>query len=79
MSQLPFPSPELIPRITLRDRQEHDFLEFLQYHVVRLADGLQLLVQIIERLDRSFIRDLAQRPGDLRQHRPVGVRILEFC
>ena len=37
---LPIPSSaELIPRIALFDRPEHRFFEFLQRHVLRIADG----------------------------------------
>ena len=54
--RLPAPlSAELIPSITLFDRPEHRFFEFLQRHVLRIAHGLQFLVEIVEWLDRSFI------------------------
>src|SRR6185295_10902394 len=51
----------LIPRIALFDRPEHRFFEFLQRDVLRIAQGLQFLVEIVERLDRSLIRNLAER------------------
>ncbi|HKP00959.1 MAG TPA: hypothetical protein VJU02_04945 [Nitrospiraceae bacterium] len=55
-----------MPRVTLFDRPEHRLFEFLQRHVLRVAHALQFPIEIIERLDRSFIPNLAQRPGHFR-------------
>lgn len=56
----------LIPRIALLDCPEHRFLEFLEDGVVGVANRLQFLVEIVERLDQPLVRDLAQRPGHFR-------------
>ena len=70
------PLTVLIPRIALLDRPKHGFFQLPQHHIVRVTNRLQLLVEVIERLDRSLVGDLAQGPGDFGQDGPVGFRIL---
>ena len=69
-------SAVLIPRIALFDRPEHRFFEFPQWQVLRITQGLQFPIEILKWLDRSFIRNLAERPRHFREHRPVGLCIL---
>ncbi len=56
----------LIPRVALLDRPEHGFLQLFQRHIVGITNRLELLVQIVERLDGALNRDLAERPGHFR-------------
>lgn len=59
----------LIPRIALLDRPEHGFLQLLERHVIGITNSLEFLVQVIERLDRALIGNLA----NFRQDRSVGL------
>ena len=66
-------SAMLIPCVALLDRVEDGVFELLQRHVVRIADGLQLLVEVIEWLYRPLVRYLAECTRHLHQDHPVGL------
>lgn len=53
-------SAVLIPGVALLNRPEHGFLEFFESHVVGISDGLEFLIKVIERLNRTLVRYFAK-------------------
>ena len=67
----------LVPGVALLDRPEYGFLQFFESLVVGITHALQLSVQLVERLNRPFVRDFPQRHRDFSEQDPIRIRFLE--